>query len=513
VAIGLSATWTDARNRTSHVSRRQEALSFFRTHRATRLVMAALAAVDLAAFMVWIMLFVPAAVPGWALLIPAVVLAGLGAAGHYHPRIAPSVVREFRAVVLYSGTSMILLGALRPGGVSLAPYFGLAVGLAAFLLLSRCLVYWTLRSMRARGYFAQRTLVVGAGSVALDLVSTMQDHPEYGLRPVGFVDDIGSEVLPLPVFGGVDLLRLVLFEERIDCVVVAFGVSREAKMIETIRACDDASVDVHVLPRFFELGVASDVNEADEIWGFPLIRLRRSPLRRISWLAKRAMDVMVAGAALAVTAPLCVFLALAVKLSSPGPVLFKQRRVGLNGEIMMIRKFRTMKVHSESDTEWNPGDERITPLGKVMRRLNLDEIPQLFNILKGEMSLVGPRPERPHFVERFRSEVERYDARHRVPVGLTGLAQVHGLRGDTSISDRARFDNRYIESWSLGRDLSIILRTVSTLFRDATKRTACASEPPSDTGSNVPGSDVFPLTISMSDATTVAHSKEELATG
>jgi exopolysaccharide biosynthesis polyprenyl glycosylphosphotransferase len=255
---------------------------------------------------------------------------------------------------------------------------------------------------------------------------------------------------------------------------VAYGVAKEANMVETIRACEDASVDIHVVPRFFELGVSPEGKEVDEVWGMPLVRLRRSPWRRFSWSLKRLTDLSVAGVAILLLSPLYVLLALAVKLSSPGPVLFSQKRVGRNGKVVIVHKFRTMKIHQGSDTEWSADDSQLTRLGRLMRPLSLDELPQLFNVLRGDMSLVGPRPERPFFVERFRKDVAHYDARHRVPVGITGLAQVNGLRGDTSIEERARFDNRYIEGWSFWRDVVILVHTFFAVFRQA----AFAHRPP-----------------------------------
>jgi lipopolysaccharide/colanic/teichoic acid biosynthesis glycosyltransferase len=238
-------------------------------------------------------------------------------------------------------------------------------------------------------------------------------------------------------------------------------------MLETIRACENASVDIHVLPRFFELGVAVDGKDVDDVWGIPLVRLRRSLRSRCSRVSKRVVDVSLASLGLAVSAPIYGLLALAVKVSSPGPVYFRQKRVGQHGVLVDVLKFRTMRVHDGADVEWTADGDHVTKVGHLMRRLSLDELPQLWSVIRGHMSLVGPRPERPFFVERFKSQVPHYDARHRVPVGLTGLAQVHGLRGDTPIDERARFDNRYIESWSLWRDLVIIFMTLFAIVRDA----------------------------------------------
>ena len=168
---------------------------------------------------------------------------------------------------------------------------------------------------------------------------------------------------------------------------------------------------------------------------------------------------------LAIAAPLMGVCALAVRMSGPGPVFFRQKRIGQRGEVFELLKFRTMAENEDSDTTWNVGgDGRRTPVGSLMRRLSLDELPQLINVLRGEMSLVGPRPERPFFVDKFRVAVQGYDDRHRVPAGLTGWAQVHGLRGDTSIPERALFDNHYVEHWSLWRDVVIMFRTVGSVL-------------------------------------------------
>jgi exopolysaccharide biosynthesis polyprenyl glycosylphosphotransferase len=226
--------------------------------------------------------------------------------------------------------------------------------------------------------------------------------------------------------------------------------------------------------------------DTDDVWGFPLVRLRRSVLRTYSRAAKRAFDASVAAIGLLLVSPLYAVLALAVKVSSPGPVHFRQQRVGQRGETVEILKFRSMRVHTDSDTEWTIDDEAVTKVGRLLRVLGLDEIPQLWNILRGEMSLVGPRPERPFFVEQFKAEIRHYDDRHRVPVGLTGLAQVHGLRGDTSIEERARFDNHYIENWSLWRDLVILMQTLFAVVRNVNKSAESApSTPTATTGSAV----------------------------
>jgi exopolysaccharide biosynthesis polyprenyl glycosylphosphotransferase len=441
----------------------------------SREVMVTLAGIDLVALVAVATLVLPRAELSWVLGLPVAVVGLLAAFRHYEPRVTPSVAREARSVVACTTTPVVVMALAHVA--SSAALVEAAVFAILTVLFLHGLANRVIRSMRIRGLLAERTLIVGAGQMGVTFSSLLVEHPEFGLLPVGFLDNVSGESLPLPLFGRVELLRLVLSEERIDRVVVAFGVTREWEMLETIRACEDASVDIHVLPRFFELGVAVDGKDVDDIWGIPLVRLPRSRLRKLPWLGKRVLDVSVAGIGLVVLAPVYLLLAIAVKLSSPGPVHFHQKRVGQHGALVDVCKFRTMHLHEGSDDEWTAQGEHVTRVGNLMRRLSLDEIPQLWSIIRGDMSLVGPRPERPHFVEHFKSRVSHYDARHRVPAGLTGLAQIHGLRGDTSIVERARFDNRYIESWSFWRDVVILFQTVSAVLRDGFARRRIGTSP------------------------------------
>lgn len=436
-----------------------------RSRLTPRAVMTTLVGTDLLVLLGLAMLFAAEPTTWWVWSFPAASIALLAAYGHFEVRVTMSLAREAKSLLLCSSLPLVVLGLVRV--VPTAALLELAALAVLSLLVLHSVSYRAIRSMRAHGLLAERTLIVGAGKVGVTLASTLQRHPEYGLRPVGFLDHVDGEGLPFPLFGGVELLRMVLSEERIDRVIVAFGVTREWEMLETIRACESAGVDIHVLPRFFELGVAVDGKEIDDVWGIPLVRLRRSRLRRWASFGKRALDVSVAGLALVMLSPIYGLLALGVKLSSPGPVYFRQKRVGQYDRIVEVLKFRTMRVADGTDTEWSAAQDRVTKLGGFMRRASLDELPQLWNIIRGQMSLVGPRPERPFFVERFKGEVCHYGARHRVPIGLTGLAQVNGLRGDTSIAERARFDNRYIETWSLWRDVVILVQTFSAVLRDA----------------------------------------------
>ncbi len=340
------------------------------------------------------------------------------------------------------------------------------------LIIFRAAAAAAVRRLRATRRLSRRTLVVGAGVIGCQLAAAMHRHPQYGLLPVGFLDGdpwSDHERTPVPILGRESQLAEALAEHRIDDVVVAFGAMPESQVVEIIRTCDRHGAEVFIVPRLFELHhVVGD--HMDNVWGMPLVRLRRASHRTFAWDCKRVFDYVVAASALVVLAPVLLLAALAVRREGGPGVLFRQVRVGIDGREFEVLKFRTLKPASDSEaqTTWNIAlDDRLGPVGRFLRKSSIDELPQLINILRGDMSLVGPRPERPHFVQQFQAAYPGYTARHRVPSGLTGWAQVHGLRGDTSIEDRARFDNYYIENWSLWLDLKIILRTVSAVLTGA----------------------------------------------
>jgi exopolysaccharide biosynthesis polyprenyl glycosylphosphotransferase len=323
---------------------------------------------------------------------------------------------------------------------------------------------------RCRGKVRHRTLILGAGQVGTRLADTLRERRDYGLDPVGFVDSApptdDPALLPAPVLGGYEELGRIIREQTIRDVIVAFGSADEDELVDVLRTCDRLDVEVFLVPRLFELHNAN--RYTDEIWGIPLIRVRRAVFRSPWWKAKRLVDAVVAGLALVVLSPVMAAVALAVRYEGGPGIIFRQQRVGIDGRPFDVLKFRSLKPadESESQTNWNiKHDDRLGPVGKFIRATSLDELPQLWNIVRGDMSLVGPRPERPHFVQQFSAHIPRYTARHRVPAGLTGWAQAHGLRGDTSIEDRARFDNYYIENWSPWLDMKIIVRTVGQVLR------------------------------------------------
>jgi exopolysaccharide biosynthesis polyprenyl glycosylphosphotransferase len=343
------------------------------------------------------------------------------------------------------------------------------VGLAgaAAVFLGRGAAYALERAAKARGVVSERTLIVGDGELAMGLAEALLDRPEYGLHPIGFLGRKTGWTLPLPCLGEYSNFQRVIQEHEVRRVLVAFGEMRDQELVTILRANERVAAEIHVAPRFFELSGVPQGAAVDDVDGIPLFHLRRPALRPAARLQKRLFDVVVSSVLLIVALPLLAVLALAVRLSSPGPILFRQKRVGLNGQLFEIVKFRTMFENDDSDTTWlsDKDHERVTAVGHLLRRTSLDEVPQLINVLRGEMSLVGPRPERPHYTGQFAETVSRYDDRHRVVGGITGWAQINGRsRGLDSVPQRARLDNYYIENWSLWRDLVIIARTIGVLF-------------------------------------------------
>jgi exopolysaccharide biosynthesis polyprenyl glycosylphosphotransferase len=336
-----------------------------------------------------------------------------------------------------------------------------------FAVPGRVISFAIVRRLRRQGALAEPAVILGAGEIGREIARVLREDRGFGIDPVGFLDSVSGN-LPLPVLGDVDELDNILEHYDIRRVVVAFGHAREQELVNILRIAIQHDVEVHIVPRFFDCGIAPEGPDTDDVRGIPLYRVRRAALRAPAWMFKRVLDVCLSGMILVLGAPIIGMVALAVRLSSPGPVLFRQKRVGQGGREIEVLKFRTLRHNDESDTLWSViGDARLTPIGRFLRRTSLDELPQLWSVLRGDMSLVGPRPERPYYVRRFSADVCGYKDRHRLPVGLTGWAQIHGLRGDTSIEERARFDNHYIEHWSMWRDLVVLGRTATEVVRGA----------------------------------------------
>lgn len=387
-------------------------------------------------------------------------------AGSYRSRLTLNALDDLPKILAVA-VVLALGGVLLLNLEQSAPGVRILVSVLLLVALGRSCAYLFLHALRRRGAGRQRAVIVGAGGIGRELHDVFTAQPRYGVDSIGLVDDVPDED-GLPLVAGIGQISDALDSLDVDLVVVAFGPRGEQELVSVLRAVHHRDVEIMIVPRFFELGLAPSGPEVESVWGIPLYRLRRSALRRWTWPVKRTTDVAVAGLLLVLAAPVMAAVAVAVRASSPGPVLFRQRRIGQHGRLIEVLKFRTMRLNSDSDVTWSVAeDPRITPVGRWLRRLSLDELPQLINVVRGDMSMVGPRPERPHFVDRFSQEVAGYSDRHRVPAGLTGYAQIHGLRGDTSISERARFDNAYVEHWTPWLDAKIVLQTMVAVIRDA----------------------------------------------
>ena len=406
----------------------------------------------------------------WATAVGVLLIVANASAKLYRRRLSLSWGRDtprgLAAAAIVLGLLVAVAVALRSDGDTIA---GLVrcVALAVVLLGAlRAVLMLLARWSRRRGR-RERVLVVGASPTGVDLVKVMQRYPQYGLEPVGFVDGsppIPGVVLPVPVVGS-DLATAV-YENDIHTVVLAFSGVRDAQVIDTAITAHQLGTTIFAVPRLFEM--YHDGVDVERLRSYPLTRLTPLPTHRPTWKLKRVFDIAVAGLGLLLASPVLAVVAAAVLLESGRPILFRQTRTGKDSRAFDVLKVRSMRPanETESQTQWSVvGDPRVGPVGRLLRRTSLDELPQLWNIVRGDMSLVGPRPERPGFVQEFSVMHDRYWARHRVPAGLTGLAQVNGLRGDTSIAERARYDNYYIANWSLWLDLQILFLTVRELFR------------------------------------------------
>lgn len=315
---------------------------------------------------------------------------------------------------------------------------------------------------RKRGIATHRTILIGGGPVAAEIAQTLAAHREYGLRVEGFVDD--DVHCPAAEFisrlGRLADLDMAVVTMGADTVIVADGSFDERELEDAVRTEVGLTAELLVVPRMHHFHTLTGM--ADHIGSTPIMRIRNPNLRGPARLVKRVFDIAASSAALVVLSPVLVAAALAVRIEGGPGVIFRQVRIGRDGRQFELLKFRSMRPASEaeSQTRWNVAtDKRVGPVGRFLRCTSIDELPQLWNIFRGDMTVVGPRPERPHFVEQFSTQFDRYSYRHRVQVGLTGFAQVSGLKGDTSIADRARYDNFYIENWSLWLDIKIIIRT------------------------------------------------------
>lgn len=327
----------------------------------------------------------------------------------------------------------------------------------------------SLQTMRSKGYNLKHILLVGYSRATEEYIDRLEDNPQWGYVVCGILDDhipAGTVYKGVKVLGSLGNLEIILPENKLDEIAITLSLKDYDSLAQIVDICEKSGVHTKFIPDYNRFIPTKPYTE--DLMGLPVINIRYVPLTNTgNRLVKRAMDIAGSLLGIVISSPIMLICVIAVKLSGPGPVIFKQERVGLHNKPFYMYKFRSMEQQSAGREKkaWTvKGDPRVTSVGRVLRCTSLDELPQLFNILKGDMSLVGPRPERPLFVEKFREEIPRYMVKHQVRPGLTGWAQVNGLRGDTSIRKRIEYDIYYIENWTLGFDIKIILMTFFTGF-------------------------------------------------
>ena len=347
-------------------------------------------------------------------------------------------------------------------------FLGVFAALDLLLVIAaRATIRKRLRASRLKGQNLVRILVVGAGKLGLDVTRKILNHREFGFQVVGFLDDDEAKrdrsYLEIPVLGNLDEVSRIIEEHRIDQVILALPLDAHRRMVQVADVASQECVELRMVPDIFQY--ATMKASIEDLDGTPVINLSQVPLAGWSSLVKRSLDVaLAAGGLIALTVvPFFPIVAFLVWLEDRGPIFYRQERMGLDGRPFEMLKFRSMRVDAESSTGpvWAVKDDpRRTRIGTFLRQWSLDELPQLWNVLKGEMSMIGPRPERPAFVHEFKTEIPQYMLRHRVKAGITGWAQVHGWRGNTSIQKRLQYDLYYIENWSLKLDLKILWMTL-----------------------------------------------------
>ena len=411
---------------------------------------------------------IPPLYPYLLMLLPILVVWGVSfrAFDLYRPRRIASHLSEAADLAKASSLGALVLVAVMT--FLFREYEYSRVVIVYFWLLSIAAVWLAratfreaLRFARRRGYNLRYAVVVGDGELAATVVSRLAARTDVGIEVLGVVGDDKEGMGGARRLGGYSDLRAVLDAHVVDHVILALVHEDYGRLGGLLEAVGDEPVTIHVVPDLFRF--ASLRGGVEEFEGMPFIHLRDSPLHGWSQVTKRAFDLVFSCALLIGLAPVLLLLALGVKLTSRGPVLYRQERMGLDGQRFRMLKLRTMRVDAEVGTGpiWATEDDpRRVPYGALLRRLSLDELPQFVNVLRGEMSVVGPRPERPFFVEQFRRTVPGYMLRHKVKSGVTGWAQVNGLRGNTSLEKRIQYDLEYIERWSLWLDVKIIALTV-----------------------------------------------------
>ncbi len=389
--------------------------------------------------------------------------------GLYEPRRRKSLTFEVGKIIQANFLSTMILFTLlyliKEIDYSRQVLIYFVVFTSILTIAERVMLRAILNNIREKGYNKKHVLIIGAGRLAKRLIMALKENRYLGYEILGIVDEnatVGKSLVGVTVIGGISDLENIIKESKIDEIFITISTREYDSFRKIIKICEKSGVRTQIVPDYARFIPAKP--QMDEVEGIPLINIRHVPLDNfLKAFGKRAFDVAVSLVGLVLCVPLFLIIVISIKLDSPGPVMFSQERVGLNKKNFMMYKFRTMKVQAaeESDQEWTTKeDHRKTKLGNVLRKASLDELPQLWNVLKGDMSLVGPRPERPFFVEQFREKIPRYMVKHHVRPGITGWAQVNGWRGDTSIRKRIECDIYYIENWTFMFDLKILVMTV-----------------------------------------------------
>ena len=407
----------------------------------------------------------------WAVALPVIVLAVFRLRGIYGRRLSPSLLDDLRLVLAATAISAMAVTSLRVASSDEAYIAAQEIWqwilTAGVVSAGRVSLFTHQDRLRRAGRLGRPTLIIGAGTVGRLVARRLLKQPELGLDPIGFLDKEPLAGAELPVLGASWDLERVLEEHRIEHVIVTFSTAPHQVMLRITRTCEALGVGVHLVPRLFEN--ITDRVSVEHLGGLPLISVQRSNPKGWQVALKYALDRVLAAVTLVVCAPVLALGAIGVLISMGRPVLFEQPRVGRDGRRFTLLKLRSMQPESEGSDQSD--EERVTRFGRFLRRSAIDELPQLLNVLKGEMSLIGPRPERPELVDVFEQQVYRYDARHRVKSGITGWAQVHGIgRGDerfahATLADRVEWDNFYIENWTPWLDFKIALLTPLAVMR------------------------------------------------
>lgn len=326
-------------------------------------------------------------------------------------------------------------------------------------------IHMVLRAIRKQGFNQKHILLIGYSQSAEAYIDRIKSNPQWGYHVMGILDDnvtSGTEYKGIKVLGRIANLEIILPENKLDEIAITLGLSEYSKLEKVVAECEKSGVHTKFIPDYMKIIPTKPYTE--DLLGLPVINIRYVPLSNaFNSFVKRCIDIVGGICGIILFSPVMLIVAILVKATSPGPLIYKQDRVGLHNKPFKMYKFRSMVVQKEQDEKkcWTTkGDSRVTPVGKFIRKTSLDELPQLLNIVKGDMSLIGPRPERPFFVDKFKEEIPRYMIKHQVRPGLTGWAQVNGYRGDTSIKKRIEYDLYYIENWTLGFDIKILFLTV-----------------------------------------------------